>query len=111
MSRACKLAGGLCIVLGTVATLALATVMLRDQSYGRAALAYERNRGNVMYEAEFRGAQVQRAFELVGAAIGALLALNGATLYILGRVAVQGGGQQPSGCQPDAPAAPPLRLS
>jgi len=84
-------------VLGIALTLTLATVMLRDQGYAHAALAYERNHGNVMYEAEFRGAQVRRAFELVGAAIGVLLALNGATLWVLGSVAARGAGQTQSG--------------
>jgi hypothetical protein len=96
MSLACRLIGGLLIVLGLAGTLTLATVMVRDQSYQHAALAYERNRGNVMYEAEFKGAQVRRAFELVGAALSFLLALNGATLVAVGIMARRMPDRQPA---------------
>lgn len=88
MARVCKISGGLLVGLGLVVLLLSLGAMHRDrESYGRAALAAERNAGNVMYETELGKARLQRAFELVGASFGVLFALNGATLVALGVVA------------------------
>jgi len=90
MARACKIIGSLLIALGVLAAaLSLAAVTRDVESYNQAALAAQRNAGNVMYEAELGKAQLQRAFELVGASLGVLLALNGATLFVLGMVAAR----------------------
>jgi hypothetical protein len=90
MARACKLSGGLLVALGLVVLVLSFAALRRDRdSYGHAALAAERNIGNVMYEAEFGKARVRRAFEVVGAAFGILFALNGATLVALGVVAAR----------------------
>ncbi len=92
MARVCKLGGGLLVALGLVVlVLSLAAIGRDRESYRHAALAAERNGGNVMYEAERGKAQLQRAFEVVGASFGVLLALNGATLVGLGVVASRGG--------------------
>jgi hypothetical protein len=88
MARVCKLGGGLLVALGLVVLLLSLGALRRDrESYGRAALAAERNAGNVMYEAELGKASLRRAFEVVGATFGILFALNGATLVALGVVA------------------------
>jgi hypothetical protein len=42
-----------------------------------------------MYELEFRGAQVRRAFQAVGVVTGVLLAMNGSTLLGLGILATR----------------------
>lgn len=94
MARMCKIIGSLLVVLGLVAAvLSLAAVARDAESYTHAALAAQRNTGNVMYEAELGKVQLERAFELVGAALGVLLALNGATLIGLGVVAGRGSRQ------------------
>ena len=87
MARACKVIGAALSVLGIAVALTFAVVISRDADYRRAEMAYTRNAGNVMYEAEFKGAQVRRAFELGAALAGVLLAINGGTLLALGVVA------------------------
>ena len=89
MSRACKIVGGGLVVVGLAVVLTFGVVMLRDDAYRRSALAHALNPGNVMYEAEFKGAQVRRAFEVMGGLVGLLLAINGATLVAVGLVAAR----------------------
>jgi len=90
MARVCKLGGSVLVTLGfLVLVLALGALARDHESYGHAALAADRNAGNVMYEAEFGKARLQRAFEVVGASFGVLIALNGATLVALGVVAAR----------------------
>ncbi len=91
MARACKIIGGAVSVVGIAIALTFVIVIARDDAYRRAAVAASLNPGNVMYEAEFKGAQVRRAFELTGTIAGILLALNGATLFGLGVVAARVG--------------------
>jgi hypothetical protein len=83
----CKGIGAALVLVG----LGFAAICLRqmagDDEYRKAALVAARNPGNVLYEAEFKGAQVRRAFQVVGASGGTLLALNGATLIGLGVIA------------------------
>jgi hypothetical protein len=89
MARACKVIGAALAGIGIAVAVAFVVVMARDDAYGRARLAYTRNAGNAMYELEFRGAQVRRAFQGVGVVAGILVALNGATLLSLGVVATR----------------------
>jgi len=89
MGRGCKVIGAALVAIGIAVAVALVFVMARDEAYRRAELAYTRNVGNAMYELEFRGAQVRRAFEGMGVVAGILLALNGATLLALGVVATR----------------------
>jgi hypothetical protein len=89
MARACKVIGAALAGLGVVIAVAFAIVMVRDDAYRRAELAYTRNRGNAMYELEFYGAQVRRAFQGVGVVAGVLVALNGTTLLGLGILAMR----------------------
>ena len=89
MARACQLIGGALTILGIAIALTFMIVMRRDAAFFRAELAFSLNPGNVMYEAEYRGAQVRRAFEGVAVGAGMLLAVNGATLVGLGTVAAR----------------------
>ncbi len=86
MARACKIIGGALAVVGLAIALTFVVAIARDEAYGRAALAAVHHPGNVMYEAEFKEAQVRRAFELASVIAGVLLSLNGATLVGLGLV-------------------------
>ena len=89
MAGSCKVIGVALVMLGIVVALTFSVAIGHDEAYRGAALAAARNPGNVMYDAEFKGAQVRRAFELVGVIAGILLALNGTTLLGLGIVAGQ----------------------
>jgi hypothetical protein len=89
MARSCKLVGTLAVLLGLALATACGVQMARDDEYRRAALVAARNPGNVLYDAEFKGAQVRRAFQLVEGAVGVLLAFNGVTLMVLGAVAAR----------------------
>jgi hypothetical protein len=89
MARACKVIGAALAVLGVAIAVAFVVVIGRDDAYRHAELAYARNNGNAMYELEFHGAQVRRAFQGVGVVTGVLLALNGSTLLGLGILATR----------------------
>jgi hypothetical protein len=87
MATACKITGGTLGVLGLLLVLLFSYRIAFDTEYHNAALIRERNPGNVLYEAEYKGALVMRAFEAVGAIVGILLVINGATLFGLGALA------------------------
>jgi hypothetical protein len=55
--------------------------------FSKAKLLRQRNPGNAMYDLQFFVATSQLAFLTSGAVAGGLLALNGLTLMLLGRVA------------------------
>jgi hypothetical protein len=57
--------------------------------FGKARLLHERNPGNAMYDAQFFVASSELALLLGGAVAGGLLALNGMTLMLVGRLASQ----------------------
>lgn len=84
MSQACKIIGGALAVLGVGIALAFIILIARDEDYRRKELVFNRNPGNVMYEAEFGAARVRRGFQLVGVIAGVLLTVNGTTLVGLG---------------------------
>ncbi len=87
MARACRVIGGILVVLGLAVALGFLLAIQRDDAYAKAALASARNPGNVMYEAEFGAARVRRGFQLGGVIAGILLGINGSTLFGLGIVA------------------------
>ena len=91
MARACKLVGSLIVTLGVLVVALCVLQIVRDEAYRKAALVASRNPGNVLYEAEFKGAQVRRAFQIGAAVGGVLLGLNGVTLLLLGAVASRSG--------------------
>ena len=55
--------------------------------FSKAKLLRERNPGNAMYDLQFFVATSQIAFLTSGAVAGGLLALNGLTLMLVGRLA------------------------
>lgn len=57
--------------------------------FSKARLLRERNPGNAMYDLQFFVATSQLAFLTSGAVAGGLLALNGLTLMLVGRLARQ----------------------
>ena len=81
-----KLAGGLMIGIGLSGAVIFGGMAFTDSEFAKAKLLVERNPGNVMYEAQFGGAQIKRAFQLSTAAGGVLLALNGVTMFLVGVV-------------------------
>ena len=87
MARACTVIGGIFLVVGLAVALGFLVAIERDDAYSRAAMASERNPGNVMYEAEFGAARVRRGFQVGGLIAGVLLGVNGSTLLGLGIVA------------------------
>jgi len=89
MASTCKGIGIVFAILGVAVVLFFGAAIERDENYNRAALAAARNPGNVMYDAQLKEAQALRAFEIIGAALGALLAINGVTLVLLGGLATQ----------------------
>jgi hypothetical protein len=89
MARTCKVIGAALAAIGVAVAVVFIIMMTRDEAYRRAELAYKLNAGNAMYELEFRGAQVRRAFQGIGVVAGILVVLNGATLLGLGVVATR----------------------
>jgi hypothetical protein len=61
--------------------------VLGDEEFAKAALLAERNPGHMLYEARLGAASVRRGFAFGGVGAGLLLALNGGTLFLIGRVA------------------------
>ncbi|MBX3023315.1 hypothetical protein KF840_00220 [bacterium] len=59
--------------------------------FSKARLLRERNPGNAMYDLQFFVATSQLAFLASGAVAGGLLALNGLTLMLVGRLARERG--------------------
>ena len=55
--------------------------------FSKARLLRERNPGNAMYDLQFFVATSELAFLTAGAVAGGLLALNGVTLMLVGRLA------------------------
>ena len=87
MANACRITGTVLCILGLTMAVMFAVFMIRDDEFQRAALARERNPGNVLYDAEYKGALVKRGFESIGGIVGILLIINGATLFGLGTLA------------------------
>jgi hypothetical protein len=59
--------------------------------FSKARLVHERNPGNAMYDAQFFVAASGLSLLVGGAVAGGLLALNGLTLILVGRLAERGG--------------------
>jgi hypothetical protein len=87
VARACKLFGALALAVGLVIAITCVLRIAGDEDYRKAALIASRNPGNVLYEAEFKGAQVVRGFQVMGVVAGVLFSLNGLTMFLLGSVA------------------------
>jgi len=84
-------AGTIGIVIAAVGVAVLigfgAVAIEGSGDFRKAQLLRERNPGNAMYDLQFFVATSQVAFLTSGAVAGALLALNGLTLMLVGRLA------------------------
>lgn len=86
--------------VGLAVLLAFATVAVQNalpsSEFRQAQIGRERNPGNAMYDLRFFIVATRLGLLIAGAVIGALLALNGITLIMLGRLARQAeGGRRP----------------
>jgi hypothetical protein len=76
--------------IGVAVLIGFGVVAVRDSGdFHKAQLLRERNPGNAMYDLQFFVATSQLAFLTSGAVAGGLLALNGLTLMLVGRLANQ----------------------
>jgi len=67
-------------LLGTLSGLRFASLVVHDEQYARAAMARERNAGNILFESEYRVAEAAHVF-LAYSALGSFLtALIGGSL-------------------------------
>jgi hypothetical protein len=87
MARVAKLLGALLVIAGVVVSVYFAITIVGDESYQKAVLLMERNKGNSMYELQYFVAEVRRAISIGVAVCGVLVALNGTTFLLLGSVA------------------------
>ncbi|MEO8601603.1 MAG: hypothetical protein ABI629_03400 [bacterium] len=89
MLRRARIIGIVLAGAGLAIVLAFGGIALQHVSgdFGKARLLHERNPGNAMYDAQFFVAASELALLLGGATAGALLALNGVTLMLVGGVA------------------------
>jgi hypothetical protein len=72
-------------LLGVLAGLQFASLVVRDQEFERAAMMRQRNSGNVLFESEYRVAEAAHVF-LIYSAIGCFLTalIGGSLLWGLG---------------------------
>ncbi len=89
MSRFSKILGMVLLGAGLAAVVGFSTFALRDERFDKAALLRDRNPGNVMYEGQYFAAFTLHVFLIAGAVCGALLAINGTTLLLVGRLAAR----------------------
>jgi hypothetical protein len=87
MSGITKAVGTTLLAVGLAALIGFAVFVWRDERFQKSTLLKERNPGNVMYESQYFAAFTIHTFLVSGAVCGALLALNGTTLLLLGIVA------------------------
>jgi hypothetical protein len=87
MSGIAKAIGTTLLAAGLAALVGFSVFVWRDERFHKSALLKERNPGNVMYESQYFAAFTIHTFLVSGALCGALLALNGTTLLLLGVVA------------------------
>ena len=74
--------------IGVAVLIGFGGVALEGRAdFSKAKLLRERNPGNAMYDLQFFVATSQLAFLTSGAVAGGLLALNGLTLMLVGRLA------------------------
>lgn len=88
MLRRAGLIGMLLAAVGVAVMLGFGSVAFQGSGdFSKAKLLRERNPGNAMYDLQFFVATSQIAFLTSGAVAGGLLALNGLTLILVGRLA------------------------
>lgn len=80
--------GMLLAAVGVAVMIGFGSVAVQGSGdFSKAKLLRERNPGNAMYDLQFFVATSQLAFLTSGAVAGGLLALNGLTLMLVGRLA------------------------
>lgn len=88
MLRRAGTIGMVIAAIGLAVLIGFGAVAIEDSgTFSRAKLLRERNPGNAMYDLQFFVATSQLAFLTGGAVAGGLLALNGLTLMLVGRLA------------------------
>jgi len=87
MSGIAKAVGTTLLAAGLAILVGFSLAAWRDERFQKSTLRRERNPGNVMYEGQYFAAFTIHTFLVSGAICGALLALNGTTLLLLGFVA------------------------
>jgi hypothetical protein len=87
MAGVAKAAGTILLAVGLAALVGFSVFVWRDERFHKASMFKERNPGNVMFETQYFAAFTIHTFLVSGAICGALLALNGTTLLLLGIVA------------------------
>lgn len=86
MARMAKIVGGALVAIGLAVLIGFAVFVVGDERYAKAGKLKDVNPGNVLYESQYFAAATIHLFLISGAAAGGLLALNGATFFLLGRV-------------------------
>lgn len=88
MLRRAGTIGMVIAAIGLAVLIGFGAVAIEDSgAFSRAKMLRERNPGNAMYDLQFFVATSQLAFLTSGAVAGGLLALNGLTLMLVGRLA------------------------
>jgi hypothetical protein len=89
MAKISKALGATLVAIGLATLIGFASFAVRDERYSKAVLLKERNPGNMLYESQYFVAATIRMFLVAGAVAGGLLAVNGVTLLLIGRVAAR----------------------
>ena len=88
MLRRARTIGMVIAALGMAILLGFGVVAVEGSAdFRKAQMVRQRNPGNAMYDLQFFVATSQLAFLVGGAVAGGLLALNGLTLILVGRLA------------------------
>jgi hypothetical protein len=88
MLRRAGTIGMVLAAIGVAVLLGFGAVAFESSGdFSKAKLLRQRNPGNAMYDLQFFVATSQLAFLTSGAVAGGLLALNGVTLMLVGRLA------------------------
>lgn len=86
MAKLSKTIGGALVAVAIALMIGFSYFAISNEDFRKAALLKERNPGNALYEIQYFAAATVRFFLIGGAVAGLLLALNGVTLLLLGRV-------------------------
>ena len=88
MLRRARIIGMVIAALGVAILLGFGVVAVEGSAdFRKAQMVRQRNPGNAMYDLQFFVATSQLAFLVSGTVAGGLLALNGLTLILVGRLA------------------------
>jgi hypothetical protein len=92
MLRRARTIGTVIAAVGVAVLLGFGAVAIEGSAdFRKAQMVHQRNPGNAMYDLQYFVATAQLAFLVGGAVAGGLLALNGLTLVLVGRLAREPG--------------------